>query len=248
MKPGIDVSHWQSDIDWPRVKASGVEFCFYKATEYPLGKTDIYVDVNLEANAQGCADNNIYCAPYHFFRTHVDPEVQAAGFLGVIRDLPFNMLPVIDLEVAGKSGAALCEMVEAFCLVIENELKAKPIIYTAGGFWRSYMIKDNYSNVDRFAGYPLWIAQWTKYWPNYLYPFAAFNFWQYSETGRIPGIKTHVDLDWFNGDSLDFLKFVYPNSAELHKYRSPLHEQRAEVLARAQLQAAQGQCNNIASQ
>ena len=171
MKPGIDVSHWQSDIDWPQVKNAGVVFCFYKATEYPLGKTEIYVDDNLEANARGCAENGIYSAPYHFYRTHVDPEVQAAGFLGVVRDLPFTMRPVIDLEVAGKRGAALCADVKAFCDVIENELKVKPIIYSSGGFWRSYMIKDKYANVLQFTGYPLWIAQWTLYWPSPVYPF-----------------------------------------------------------------------------
>lgn len=212
MKPGIDVSHWQSDIDWPQVKAAGVVFCFYKATEYPLGTTEIYVDDNLEANAQGCADNNIYSAPYHFYRTHVDPEVQAAGFLDVIRSLPFNMLPVIDLEVAGKSGESLCQDVKAFCDVIEAELKVKPIIYTSGSFWRSYMIKDKYANVLQFTGYPLWIAQWTLYWPSPLYPFAGWNFWQFSDSGRMPGIKTLVDLDWFNGDNLDFLKFIYPTT------------------------------------
>jgi lysozyme len=212
MKPGIDVSHWQSDIDWPQVKAAGVVFCFYKATEYPLGKTQVYVDDRLEANAKGCSENGIYHAPYHFYRTHIKPEVQAAGFLNVIRSLPFNMRPVLDLEVAGKSGAALCADVKVFCDTIESELKVKPIIYSSGGFWRSFMIKDKYANVLPFVGYPLWIAQWTLYWPSPLYPFAGWNFWQHSETGRMPGVKTLVDLDWFNGDSLDFMKFVYPNT------------------------------------
>ena len=220
MKPGIDVSHWQSEIDWPQVKAAGIEFCFYKATEYPLGGTDIYVDDNLELNAQGCADNDIYSAPYHFYRTHVDPEVQAAGFMGVVRDLPFSLRPVIDLEVAGKKGAELCADVKAFCDVIENELKVKPIIYTSGSFWRSYMIETAYANVLDFVGYPLWIAQWTLYWPSPLYPFAGFDFWQFTDSGRVPGIKTLVDLDRFNGDNQDFQKFVYPNSEELHKYNN----------------------------
>jgi lysozyme len=33
MIKGIDVSHYQGDVDWPKVKADGVNFVFIKATQ-----------------------------------------------------------------------------------------------------------------------------------------------------------------------------------------------------------------------
>ena len=42
MIPGIDVSHWQGDIDWLKVAQCGVKFAFIKATEFPDKKTTVY--------------------------------------------------------------------------------------------------------------------------------------------------------------------------------------------------------------
>ena len=46
--PGIDVSYWDSGIDWPKVRATGQRFVFIKATE---GET--YTDPTFETNWTG---------------------------------------------------------------------------------------------------------------------------------------------------------------------------------------------------
>jgi lysozyme len=214
MIPGIDVSHWQLIIDWSLVAASGVKFAFLKATEYPLGKTSIWIDDTFAFNAAACKLNHILFAPYHFYRTHVAPDVQAAGFLNVVRGAAMDLPPVIDLEVAGCSGKKLCDQVKVFLTVLESELKIKPIIYTGGGFWRGQMILDKFENVLPFMGYPLWLAQWTSTWPAPVYPFAGWTFWQYSSSGRIPGIKTLVDLDWFGSSYVELARLCYPPTGQ----------------------------------
>ena len=211
MIPGIDVSHWQREIDWKLVKQSGMRFAFYKATEFPLGKTEIWVDPSLTDNAAGTAENRIHGAPYHFFRTHIPGYVQAKGFLHVIKDLPFSLAPVLDLEVSGKHGRNLCPMVLEFLQTVESALHVKPLIYTSGSFWREYMIYDTIDNVLPFSGYPLWLAQWGFYMPRPVYPFPMAKFWQYSETGRVPGIITNVDLDYFMGDEIGILPYMCLN-------------------------------------
>lgn len=205
MIPGIDVSHWQREIDWKLVKKAGVRFAFYKATEFPPGSTELLVDVELKNNAAGTAENRIQSAPYHFYRTHIPPITQAFAFLDTIKDLPFTLAPVLDLELAGKRGKPLCDDVLQFLQAVEDELKTKMIIYTSGSFWRTYMIHDKFTNVLPFAGYPLWQAQWGWTMPKPVYPFPMASFWQYSETGRIPGIITHVDLNYFMGGDLELL-------------------------------------------
>ena len=219
MIPGIDVSHWQKEIDWPLVAKSGVRFAFYKAPEFPLGKTSLFIDPQLKNNAAGTAANRIQAAPYHFFRTHVPGEYQAIAFIETVRDLPFSLAPVIDLEVAGKRGKILCTEVLNFLLRVEDAFKVKPIIYTSGSFWREYMIHDSYNNVLPFAGYPLWLAQWGFTWPRPVYPFPMANFWQYSETGRVPGVITACDLDYFMADDIGLLPYFCLNRFDQQKPR-----------------------------
>lgn len=209
MIPGIDVSHWQKEIDWAAVKNSGVRFAFYKATEFPPGKTDLYIDDQLINNARWTFKHHIHAAPYHFYRTHIPPITQAFAFLDTIKDLTFDLPPVLDLELAGKHGKLLCDDVQLFCETIEADLGYLPIIYSSGGFWRSYMLYDKFENVRRFSGYPFWLAQWGFTMPKPVYPFPMASFWQYSQTGRIPGVVTHVDLDYFMGGEMELLPFIH---------------------------------------
>ena len=120
MKPGIDVSHWQKEIDWKQVKQAGVRFAFFKATEFPPGKTERFVDPQVYNNAAGTAAHRINSAPYHFFRTHIPATVQAFGFLDIVKDLPFTLRPVLDLELAGLRGRALCNEVLLWLETVED--------------------------------------------------------------------------------------------------------------------------------
>ena len=198
MISGIDVSHWQSDIDWAEVKRSGVRFAFIKATEFPDKRTTLFVDNKFKANADGAKANGIHWGAYHFFRTHIDPVIQAKVFCETVGEFS-SLPPVLDLEAAGSKGERLNYKVRQFLEEVERITNRKPVIYTSSGFWRSYMTseKSDHTNWARF--YPLWLAHYTSLWPNSPYPWIGWSFWQYSDRGTLPGIKTHVDLNWFNG-------------------------------------------------
>ena len=219
MIPGIDVSHWQREIDWSEVKRSGVKFAFIKATEFPDKRTSLFVDGEMRKNIAGASANGLLWSAYHFFRTHIDPVIQAKVFCETVGE--FNSLPpVLDLEAAGSKGERLNYKVRQFLDETERITKKRPIIYSSGGFWRSYLAYEKRTHTDWARAYPLWIAQYTNLWPTPLYPWAGWEFWQYSDKGKIPGIVTHVDLNWFNG-SLEELerKYIvgdnsYPNKVE----------------------------------
>ncbi len=207
MIPGIDVSHWQREIDWSEVKRSGVKFAFIKATEFPDKRTSLFVDGEMRKNIAGASANGLLWSAYHFFRTHIDPVIQAKVFCETVGE--FNSLPpVLDLEAAGSKGERLNYKVRQFLDETERITKKRPIIYSSGGFWRSYLAYEKRAHTDWARAYPLWIAQYTNLWPTPLYPWAGWEFWQYSDKGKIPGIVTHVDLNWFNG-SLEELKRKY---------------------------------------
>jgi lysozyme len=205
MIPGIDVSHWQYDIDWSEVKRSGVQFAFIKATEFPDKKTELFIDNKLEDNKRGASENGIYWGAYHFFRTHIDPLTQAQAFCETVGEFS-SLPPVIDLEAAGSKGERLNHKVQQFLHEVERISGRLPVLYTSGGFWRSYMTYEKRSHTDWARKYPLWIAHYTLQWPAPLYPWAGWEFWQYSDSGKLPGIKTDVDLNWFNGSIQDLIQ------------------------------------------
>jgi lysozyme len=208
MIPGIDVSHWQSDIDWAEVKRSGVKFAFMKATEFPDKRTTLFVDNQFKANADGAKANGIHWGAYHYFRTHVDPVTQAKVFCETVGDFS-SMPPVLDLESAGSKGERLNYKVRQFLDEVEKISSRKPIIYTSAGFWNSYMICEKRDHTDWARAYPLWLAHYTSLWPTSPYPWIDWAFWQYSDRGTLPGIKTHVDLNWFTGSEEELTeKFV----------------------------------------
>jgi lysozyme len=51
--------------------------------------------------------------------------------------------------------------------------------------------------------YPLWLAHYTTGWPSQVYPWVGWSFWQYSSAGKISGVPTRVDLNYFNGSEAD---------------------------------------------
>jgi lysozyme len=209
MIPGIDVSHWQGDIDWKKVKEAGVKFAFIKASEFPDKKITMYEDEKFKVNRAGAIENGIYWGAYHFFRTHVDPIHQAESFckfVGEVDSLPL----VLDLEVAGSKGSTLVRKVKSFVETCTSISGRKIIIYTSGGFWRPYMTYEKLTDVDWAVEYPLWMARYTSQWPGAIYPWSAWDFWQYSDHGRIPGIKASVDLNWFSGSLEDLRERFLP--------------------------------------
>lgn len=218
MIPGIDVSHWQNDIDWGEVKRSGVKFAFIKATEFPDKKTFLFVDNKCQENISGAKTNGIHWSAYHFFRTHIDPVLQAQMFCETVGE--FNSLPpVLDLETAGSKGERLNYKVRLFLDELEKRSGRKPIIYTSGGFWRSYMAYEKRAHTDWANTYPLWMAHYTTLWPAPIYPWPAWDFWQYSDKGKLPGIKTHVDLNWFAGSEKDLIEnFITQKSTNSQIY------------------------------
>ena len=88
---------------------------------------------------------------------------------------------------------------------VEKISARKPIIFTSEGFWRSYMCGEKASHADWAREYSLWTAQFTSLWPTAMYPWAGWDFWQYTDKGKIPGIQTTVDMNWFNGSEQDLV-------------------------------------------
>lgn len=200
---GIDVSHYQGNVNWAAVKSAGIAFAVAKATE-GTGTIDQYFSANWEKiKAAG-----IIRGAYHFFHASQDPRRQAQNFLNVVAIGDGDLPPVLDIEVSDNvSGGTIISGIQIWLDTVEQATGRKPIIYTNPSFWNNYMNA-------AFGAYPLWVANYTTAgtprmpngWNNWL-------FWQYSQTGRLAGVPGNVDMDRFNGSADDLAAFVGGSAA-----------------------------------
>lgn len=195
---GIDVSHYQGNVNWGAVKSAGVAFAIAKATE-GTGTVDQCFNVNWEKiKAAG-----LIRGAYHFFHASQDAKRQAQNFLNVVTIGEGDLPAVLDIEISDNvSGPSIISGITTWLTMVEQGTGRKPIIYTNPSFWNSYMN-------DAFGAYPLWVANYTTAGsPRLPNGWDRWLFWQYSQTGRLAGVPGNVDMDRFSGTVEDLQAFV----------------------------------------
>ncbi|MDP4284809.1 MAG: glycoside hydrolase family 25 protein [Bacteroidota bacterium] len=197
---GIDVSRYQSTINWKEVKnmeEKGIKigFVFMKATE---GVNN--VDEQFRRNWLKAQEQNIPKGAYHFFIPGKDARRQADNFIEIVNLKKGDMPPVLDIERGHRfSVPEMQKEVKTWLDEVEKNYGVKPIIYTNIGFYQKYFQQG-------FEDYPLWIAHYLQ--PDKPRIENKWVIWQHSESGRVDGIKAPVDFNVFYGDSADFNNFL----------------------------------------
>lgn len=202
---GIDVSHFQGDLNWQELDSIGLVFAICKATE---GIT--YQDPDLTKNWKGIHSTKLSGGAYHFFMSNDDPNKQVSNFttaLGSIKET--DLAPILDLEAGGLVGIIDTVKYQQNVLIwlkaIEEYYGKTPIVYTNPNFANMYL------NFEAIGEYPLWIAQYgvdepqlPKAWRN-----KAWVFWQNKQTGTLHGAHGEaLDHDEFNGNLEAFNTFL----------------------------------------
>lgn len=186
---GLDLFHGDKIVNIDQVVASGIKFCFLKATE---GLT--IVDSTFASRWSGLKTKGLVRGAYHYFHPSLDPLAQAAFFLHNVGPLDAGDLPcVMDWEVSDGIGAMLnIEYGLKFLQLVEKMTRKIPIIYGSPYFLQSLGLD------QRFTRYPLWIAEYGVPCPKVPAPWTNWTFWQNSEVWPVPGIG-NCDVDYFNG-------------------------------------------------
>ena len=198
---GIDVSHYQKEINWEKVASQDIQFAFIKATE---GET--YKDTFFCENWSGMKAANIKRGAYHFFRPTLSAELQAANFIETAELGHGDFAPVLDIEVTdGVSQQELLEKIDTWLTLVENHFKVKPIIYTYQKFFNKHL-------ADRYDDHPIWIARYSSWRNPNLSSDQEWQFWQYGNKGKLRGINGPVDFNIFKGtkDELEQFCLIRP--------------------------------------
>lgn len=197
---GIDVSHYQGNIDWDVLATdSHASFVYLKATE-GLDNVDNTYERNLaEAKRKG-----ILVGTYHFFRGNVSAHNQFANFKRAFDPSKQDLLPVVDVEVMpkGMSKSRFDSCLEDLLAMIEDEYGRKPIIYTGKNFYNKHFYGTRFAHRYKF-----WIATYAPEQP-VLDGNDDYLIWQYSAKGKVKGIKGFVDLNKFvGGHNINEIKY-----------------------------------------
>ena len=195
---GIDISHYQGEIDWNMLKQTRsarfpVRFIFMKSTE-----GGDYSDKTFQANFDSARAHGFIRGAYHFYNPKTDPVKQADFFIHTVRLEKGDLPPVLDIEKKGKDTKKLQNDLKVWLRKVEAHYGVKPIIYA------SYKFKTKYLTDSVFNAYPYWIAH---YYVDSVRYEGDWKFWQHTDVGTLPGISEQVDLNIYNGsmNSLDSL-------------------------------------------
>ncbi|MCP1387295.1 glycoside hydrolase family 25 protein [Corynebacterium sp. TA-R-1] len=205
---GVDVAGHQrpggAPINWRMVAGpGGQQFAFVKASEGTDWKNVFY-----DEDARAAADAGMQVGAYHYARPGSDPIAQARFFADVINAGPaLSLPPVLDLEVdEGLGPVALAAWTTVFLKELELRTGKRPMIYTYRYFWYEHM-----NNTNAFTSYPLWLAAYQNQPPRPVGGWDKLSFWQRSDSGRVAGINTPVDMNLFNGTAAQLRDFAGGN-------------------------------------
>ena len=198
---GIDVSHYQGDIDWKMLGQTRqgqfpIQFIFMKATE-----GGDYTDDRFAANFDSARVHGFVRGAYHFYNPKTDANKQADFFIQSVKLEPGDLPPVLDIEKKGKDMKKLQVDLKVWLRKVENHYGVKPIIYA------SYKFKTRYLSDSVFNSYPYWIAH---YYVDSVRYQGEWKFWQHTDVGTLPGIDEKVDLNVFNGSKNELDAFCIP--------------------------------------
>jgi lysozyme len=189
---GIDVSHWQGDIDWKKVKADGVVFAILKATQ----GTDT-TDDKFKTNAHGASAAGVKIGAYHYgkFSNVAEAKAEVKYFLKTVSGFKLTYPLVLDLE-ENKKGASKTALTDAAIAFLEEIEKAGhfAMLYSGKAFF------ENTLDEKRLKPYALWAARYNDELGR------KADVWQYSSEGKVNGIKGNVDMNWSYRDFASEIK------------------------------------------
>ena len=192
--PGVDVSYYQGDIDWAQVKASGIEFAIIRIGYRGYGKEGKLVEDKMAVkNLKGALEAGLKVGVYIFSQaTCVEEAVEEADFLlERIEGYDITMPVVYDWEYVSEEARTahvdprtLTDCYLAFCEKIEEAG------YTPMAYFNSYQSR-KMMYLTELEDYPFWLALYSD---RMTYPY-RIEMWQYTDSGRVPGIQGNVDIN-----------------------------------------------------
>ena len=191
---GIDVSRWQGDINWKKVKADGVDFVIIRLGYSDHGDGDHYIDQNYYTNISGAKAAGLKVGVYYYSTaiTRAEAVSEAEFVLKVLNGTKLDLPVYFDQECTdGRVDPSSITTWSMTQFALDFLARIKEGGYEAGYYSSVSWIMSEIDASSIETKYPIWIANVT----NQTSYSGVYHMWQYSFTGQVNGISTAVDRD-----------------------------------------------------
>lgn len=189
---GIDVSSFQGDINWEKVKNAGIEFVMIRCGYRNLTNDEIHEDSKFKYNISEANKYDIPVGVYFYSTARNEVEVleEASFVLNLIKDYKITYPVAYDMELFNQKRTEGVSTYRINTNAIHfldyiNKHGYEGLLYT------NLTALNTYWEIDNFLDYGIWFAQ---YGDEVTYD-GTFGMWQYADNGVIDGITTRVDLN-----------------------------------------------------
>lgn len=190
-RKGIDVSYADGRIDWRRVRKDRIEFAMVRA-----GFGDGNIDQEFERNARECNRERIPLGIYWFSYAYTREMArrEAKQCVEIIRRYRVEYPVAFDFEedsidYAREHGVTITkDLATDFTREFCDEIRRagyKPMFYT------NLSDLEDYFDIRRLREYELWLAKY-----QHVLGVDDVDMWQYSDSGRVRGIRGEVDMNY----------------------------------------------------
>ena len=215
---GIDVSEFQSNIDWAKVKKSGIEFAILKIGNIYDYDTN-YKDSKFDINYKKCKEQGIKIGAYVYNYCNTISTLKK-GLEWVISkldgkefDLPIY-LDMEDKDIQGETVETLTNQCNEFAKYIKSKGYGVGVYANAG--WLKNKL--DMSSFDKDLS--IWVAQYEVSKPQIDNP----DIWQYSSDGKVNGINGRCDVNYLYNEN------IIKNSSSIVEDKKTIDELAQEVI------------------
>lgn len=193
-RKGIDVSRYQDRIDWEKVAEDEVDYAFIRLGIRGYTEGEILEDETFQRNISGALKNDIDVGVYFFTQAMSEEEAEEEAEFVIESIAPYKVTypVVIDVEAVTSTKARgndlSSEERTKYCIAFCEKIKEAgytPMIY---GNLKTFMLL---LDIEELEAYDKWFAYYDDM---YYFPY-DFKIWQYTNKGKVSGIKGDVDLN-----------------------------------------------------
>ena len=186
---GLDISKWQGNVDYSKIKNQGVEFVMLKIGGQTKIGDEFNVDPKFYDNIKGALENDLRVGVYFYSYAKSEEEAieQANWIVKKLDNYEIDMPIVFDWENFNSyttfhiSFHTLNKVAASFIDRVE-ELGYDGVLYSSKYYLENIWYKDDYTN---------WLAYYNETFDGY----KDYYMWQVCNNGKIDGINGYVDID-----------------------------------------------------
>ena len=191
---GIDVSKYQTGINWTKVKNAGINFVMIRCGYRGYGSGVLVEDPMYRSHISGAKAAGLRVGVYFFSQAINEAEAveEASMAVSLAKKYGINMPIAIDSEYAnggrgradGLSKSARTAVTKAFCDTVKSA-GYTPMVYASKSWFSDHL------NVSALSSYRIWVAHYSDKC-GYT---GTYHIWQNTDKGKVDGVPGYVDMN-----------------------------------------------------